>query len=197
MGRQNDLIKLPPSRLTPLASVYEVDVAKQQYFPSPSVQYGTGRNGRRTLNAGITQPIWSFGRLEAGLDRAKASEDAAEITIADTQQQLAMAVVDEWSIWEGATSQSEVLSQTLERYAELEVMILRRVQAGRSSQADVDFIRSRISQAEGEATQAHSTALAALQTLRELTGLDVRDDAVARSITRGYAPAWNLVSLQN
>jgi outer membrane protein, adhesin transport system len=82
--------------------------ARWQYFPTPSISVQGAKSSSidpsyagdsRVTVLALTQPLWTGGRIEAGVDKAQASALGAAASLAETQQQLAIRVVQAYGDW--------------------------------------------------------------------------------------------------
>ena len=76
--------------------------ARWQFFPTPSATMETARTrdtdrlyqgDSRVATLRLQQPVWTGGRLTAGVQKAQASLAASETSLEETRQQLALRVV--------------------------------------------------------------------------------------------------------
>jgi outer membrane protein, adhesin transport system len=82
--------------------------ARWQYFPTPSLSVQSAKaSSTDTTYAGdarvtvlaLNQPLWSGGRIEAGIDKAQAYALGAQASLTEAQQQLAIRVVQTYGDW--------------------------------------------------------------------------------------------------
>ena len=88
------------------ASQAEIRGANWQFFPTPSVsveqvnasQNDSSYNSKdgRVLTLRLQQPLWTGGRLTAGVGRAEAGMAAAQAQMEETRQQLALRTIQAW-----------------------------------------------------------------------------------------------------
>lgn len=149
----------------------DITVAKQAYYPTPNVSVNIGEHGRQVLSAGLTQPLYTFGKLSTGVNQAQVRESIATLAIDETRQSVALSLVNLWRNYLAAALQITVFQNTLDRYEEYHAMILRRFEGGRSSQADITFVESRISQTESDLKATEARRNTTLSQLSQVTGL--------------------------
>ena len=158
------------------AAGFDVAAARWQFFPSPAVQVETSGQDRQLI-ASVSQPIYSFGRLEADLKAAKSRASLANVRVEEAQYVLSFRVLDLFGQLLSATRSLEVFRQDLSRLGALEEMIGRRVTAGVSAPVDLNLVLTRIRQSENNIVSLTARQNAALAGLSELLGapLTVQD----------------------
>jgi outer membrane protein, adhesin transport system len=155
-----------------------VDAAKWQFWPTPrlSIEHanstsGTGEGAGRTLGVlRIEQPLWTGGRLSAGVERA---ESAVLVTQAETQearQALALRLIQSWSDLMGAQRKLHAQHVSLARHENLLQMVERRIANGVSAESDASLARSRIEVVQSDILLLEAQRDAALDRLRLLSG---------------------------
>lgn len=145
--------------------------AEWQRFPSLSVEASTQNNGVSLVR--IDQPLWTGGRITAGIDAAGSRLDAAGAALDEASQELMLKVI---------AATTEALRQRVRQqhslagvkeHEKLLAMIQRRVKQEVSPVADERLAASRLLAAANElsvTTQALNNALAQLS---QLTGQPV------------------------
>ncbi len=145
------------------AAQHDVDAARWQFFPTASVGVETvdaqrgdpsyaGDNRVSTLR--LQQPLWTHGRLTAGLSRAEAGADAAVSTLADVRQQLALQVVQLYGDWYAAHLKAVALDKSLQEHARLKDQVGRRIAQGLASEVDLALASGRLDSVNAELTAA-------------------------------------------
>ncbi|BAO30160.1 TolC family protein [Sulfuritalea hydrogenivorans] len=155
------------------ATQAEVDAARAQYFPTPSVQLLQDK-GESTTVLTLQQPLWAGGRLDAGLDAAQSRENATRVSVNDTQYTLALRVTAAWAAWVQARGRGEALDKgvaLLNVYAE---SVSRRIQGGASGQVDRELVAARLAQTQGDLAAARSAERSALARLAQMIGQPLR-----------------------
>ena len=121
----------------------ELDIALQQYYPTLSLSLENaamtsngdnnydGSNNVATIR--IQQPLWTFGRLDAGYEKNKANVDSQLISIEETRLQLAQLMVQAWGEWFAAELRKEALNKSIETHKRLKESVNRRASQGASS----------------------------------------------------------------
>jgi len=161
------------------AAEASADAALQQFFPRPYTQLQQlgGRDGygedRRKAVVGISQPLWTGGKLTAELDVARSNALSAEYSVTETRLSLANRVVDAHqglAQFQGRLQAQEKYVQLLEQY---DGTIKRRVQSGVSARSDQEQLDSRLSQARSDMAYYSASLHTILVRLNQLVGRTV------------------------
>lgn len=155
------------------AAESEVSIARSQFFPTPNISYGNGLKGSDDFSVSFTQPLWTGGKLTSGLKYAKARVKSAEDSVEEVKYKLALNIVDLWRTYQSKVAEEKVILQTLSRYQRYQSIISNRIKGGRSSNADLIFIRSRVMQAEVDLTTVSADKVTALNNLSRIVGFDL------------------------
>ena len=156
-----------------------VQSARWQYYPTPSIAVEQAETGsadpnyqgqNQVITARLQQPLWTGGRLSAGVDKALASEVLAQADLDATRQQLSLRVIQALGEALVANAKLAAHEQNRETHARLLEQVLRRAAEGVSAQSDVDLARSRIASTEVDAIGAQNQRDTALDKLRTLVG---------------------------
>lgn len=175
-----------------------VSNARWQYFPTPSVSFQSAKSdgtdpsygGDRSVTLlALTQPLWTGGRLEAGINKSQAYVDVAAASLADTQLQLAIRVVQTYGDWLSAYRKAAAFQVGLHHHIRLKEQVERRIQEGQAAASDLDFALSRLASLEADMAQAHSQEQVSVSRLSQLLGRPVLSTALASS----PAQAWPTV----
>ncbi len=161
------------------AAQTEVEAARWQYFPTPSMQVRSLDSGGSSTVLALQQPLWAGGRLDAGLDAAGARARAADVSITEAQYNLALRVTSAWQAWFAARGRSEAAAKSvrlLEGYAE---SVRRRIAGGVSAEVDHELVLSRLAQAKSTLATARSAERSALAQLAQLAGRPLAAEALA------------------
>jgi adhesin transport system outer membrane protein len=151
------------------AAGYDVAAARWQFFPAPAVQAETSGTDRQLI-ASVSQPIYSFGRLESDLKAAKLRASLAHIRVEEAQYVLSFRVLDLFGQLLSTSRSLDVFREDVTRLSALEAMISRRVTAGVSAPVDLNLVLTRIRQSENSIVSLTARQNAALSGLSELLG---------------------------
>ncbi len=167
----------------------EVQGARWQFWPTPSIS-AERVNTRDPAYAGgddhaiivrLQQPLWTGGRLAAGLARSEARALEAHADFKEVQQKLALQVIQAWSEAVVANEKLEAYEGSLSTHGRLLALVQRRVAEGVSSIADVDLAHSRRDGILAEAATVRSQLETALGKLNLLTFSTVSRERLAKT----------------
>jgi adhesin transport system outer membrane protein len=151
------------------AAGFDVAAARWQFFPAPAVQVESSGKDRQVI-ASVSQPIYSFGRLESDLKAAKSRASLANVRVEEAQYVLSFRVLDLFGQLLSTSRSLDVFRQDLARLGALEEMIGRRVTAGVSAPVDLNLVLTRLRQSENSIVSLTARQNAALAGLSELLG---------------------------
>ena len=160
----------------------EMDYARQQFYPTPSVSIEQVSAGQRDpsylQNATVKvfrlqQPLWTNGRLTAGVAKAQASAEMAEQSYDDVRQQLALRVLQAWADGYGADLKQRALQTSLATHGRLQALVSRRIAEGASAQTEKVLTDGRLAQTRAQLQAAAVQAQTARMRLEQLTGAPV------------------------
>ena len=187
------------------ASQAELKGANWQFFPTPSVsveqvnasQKDTTYNKQdgRVLTFRLQQPLWTAGRLTAGVGRAEAAAAAAQAQFEETRQQLALRTIQAWGEWKAGQQKLMALQGSVQTHQRLLDLIRRRIEGGVSALADDVLAQGRLEQTQADATAAQSQLAAALAKLESLTGQRIADEQVTGYSVLAVEPVGQLAPL--
>ena len=158
----------------------ERDIALYQYYPTVSVSLENaaitsqrdtnfdGDNNVATLR--VQQPLWTFGRLDAGYEKSEANVESQIRSIDETQLQLAQTVVQVWGEWFAAELRKEALQKSIDTHGKLRESVSRRAAQGASSPSEVRLTEARLAQIDAQYLNAQLQLDAARVKLEQLVG---------------------------
>jgi len=176
--------------------------AKKQYWPTPSVTleqvnpssadpaYG-GRGNSHIYR--LQQPLWTWGRISAGVDKAQLQGDTAEAHVLEVRQQVAFDTVQAWIEWTGAGEKAAVVERSLTKYIGLRDLVERRIESGASAPAERSTTLARLGQAQVQLTAFRTAQAMAQAKLQQLSGLA----AQASPVLSSPDPSMVMPSLQD
>jgi len=170
-----------------------VDAAKWQFFPTPSVSterasassndttYGHGDPQVTTLR--IQQPLWTGGRLTAGLEKARAGVATTEAAIESARQDLALRVLQSYADWRGATLRAQAFQKSLDEHTRLREQIVRRMAQGISAASDLQLVQGRQEQISADLAVAQAQQATTVTRLSQLSGKPVTTESLQASVS--------------
>jgi adhesin transport system outer membrane protein len=161
------------------AAQSEIEAARWQYFPTPSMQVRGLDNGGSATVLALQQPLWAGGRLDAGLDAADSRARSAGVSITEAQYNLALRATSAWQSWLQARGRGEATAKSvkmLEGYAD---SVRRRISGGVSAEVDHELVVSRLAQARSSLSTTRATERSALAQLSQMVGRPLLSDELA------------------
>jgi adhesin transport system outer membrane protein len=161
------------------ASRAEVKGANWQFYPTPSVsveqvsasnQDTSYNKDSRVITFRLQQPLWTAGRLTAGVGRAEAASAVAVAQMEETRLQLALRTIQAWGEWRAGHQKLIAQRESLQTHQRLVALIQRRVEGGVSAVADEVMAQGRLEQTQSELALAQAQQVSALARLEQLTG---------------------------
>ena len=152
-----------------------VKTAKWQYFPTPGVSYEKAfvDNDGYTTVLSLDQPLWSGGRLSAGLDSAHANVSVLTASLAESRRELAFRVVGVYGQWLSASLQRQALEASESLHQELLERVQRRFDGGVSTGSDLELAIGRLQSVKALAAATAASEISAVTTLAVLTGQEL------------------------
>ena len=160
----------------------ELDYARQQFFPTPSLsieQVSAGQRDPSYLQDAnvkifrLQQPVWTHGRLDAGVEKAQASADMAAQSYEDARQQLALRVLQAWADGFSADLKQSALQTSVATHERLQAQVSRRIADGASAQTEKVLTDGRLAQTRAQLQAVAVQAQTARLRLEQLTGAPV------------------------
>ena len=160
----------------------ELDYARQQFYPTPSVsieQVSAAQQDPSYLqNATVKifrlqQPLWTHGRLTAGVEKAQASADATANNLDDVRQQLALRVLQAWADGYAAELKQTALQTSVFTHQRLQAQVGRRVDDGASAPTEKVLTDGRLAQTRAQLQAVVVQAETARMRLEQLTGAPI------------------------
>lgn len=126
-----------------------VDVARRQFYPTPTISMEAG-DSRPTATLRVSQPVWTGGQLSGQLRIAELRRERAARVADEVQIRLALRVLELCQNYVHNSSRVKTMRWTVDTLGELTAMISRRVQAEVSSLADRRVAEARLAQAQAD-----------------------------------------------
>lgn len=171
------------------AAQSNVDVAKWQYYPTPSVSVEQASASAKDLSyqgddkvsiVRLQQPLWTAGRLSGGLDKAEAEYQSSLSTIEETKQTLALQATQAYGEWLSSKLRLAASEKSVATHRKLKDQIARRLEQGLSPDSDLLLAASRLAQAEADQAAAITQQASAMAKLEQLLGRVVTSNELSQ-----------------
>ncbi|MDH4215527.1 MAG: TolC family protein [Gallionella sp.] len=168
-----------------------VDSATWQYYPTPSIVVenataSTSDNayqGNSTVSTlRLQQPLWTGGRLTAGVKKAEANVLVSQAALEEVRQQLALRVVQIYGDWLSAHLKTLAFEHGLASHDRLRDQVKRRIGQGASSDSDLILAVTRLQSVAADLSVARAQRDTALTRLEQLQGRRIDGDALSAAI---------------
>lgn len=175
-----------------------VDGARWQFYPTPSVSVETAntssadrlyKDGALVSTLRLQQPLWTGGRLTAGVDKAAAGLAVSQATLGEVRLQLGLRVVQSYGEWLSAHLKMLANEKSLATHVRLRDQVERRLSEGASAQNDLDLALARLEGVLADVIAARAQEEIALARLGQLLGSTVDGVALAAMLVRPRALA--------
>ena len=113
----------------------ELNSAKWQYFPTPSVDFSNSTKNDQVV-AKLEQPIWTGGKLDSQYDMALSNKTESGHTLEENKYKLVERILNLIQAYSQGKSAEISLKEGYDRFSGFQDMIDRRVESGISSQSD-------------------------------------------------------------
>lgn len=151
------------------ASASDVKAAKWLRFPSLSANLAyLDSSTSPEPELSVEAPIWAGGRIDAGIRRAQATEDATSANYTAILEQLALTTSNTYFDIVRLTQNEQLLAESVKVHNQLVETMERRVKQEVSPLADLELARSRAAQIEQQYSLTKSQRATSLRVLAEL-----------------------------
>lgn len=134
----------------------QVDGAKWNYFPTPSVDYSQASGRRNGVTARLDQPLWTGGKLDSTMDITLSQKNASEFALDESGYTLMSNLLNLLQSYSQLEGSVEALVEGKKQLEVFEQMLNRRIDAGVSSFSDHELIKSRLSQINSDLSVART-----------------------------------------
>ncbi|MCF7965426.1 MAG: TolC family protein [Methylobacter tundripaludum] len=183
-----------------------VDSATWQFFPTPSIAVENthtsasdpayqGDDISTTLR--LQQPIWTGGRLTAGLKKAEAGVISSQASLDEVRQQLALRIVQTYGDWLAAYLRIKAYDRSMATHVRLRELVKRRVEQGISAENDLILVVSRLESIAADLLVAHAQKDTALARLGQLLGRQIDASALNTAVAAPRPVNADLQTLLN
>lgn len=159
-----------------------LDSARWQFYPTPSIaveQAHTAstdpsfRGDNRVATLRLQQPLYTGGRLSAGMDKAKASLEIGQSSLEEVEQQLGLRVVQAYGEWMSAHLKTQAQEKSVSTHIRLSEQVKRRIGVGTSAGSDLVLAMARLESVHAESLANRTQGEMALARLNQLLGSPV------------------------
>ena len=168
-----------------------VDSARWQFYPTPSVSVETAnasaadrlyQGDNRVSTLRLQQPLWTGGRLTAGMDKAAAGLVVSQALLEEVRLQLGLRVVQTYGDWLSAHLKTLANEKSLATHVRLREQVKRRLTEGASAESDLTLAVTRLESISADVTAARAQAEVALARLGQLLGSPVDSALLAQAV---------------
>ncbi|WP_343343886.1 TolC family protein [Sphingomicrobium sp. XHP0239] len=152
------------------AADLEVDAAKWLYGPSVTVGALTRGVGGVSPELTVTQPIYSFGRIEGTIERAKAVRNFEATTLGELAENVLLRLAENYYEIVRTSQVMDALEVSIAEHQRLVESIGRRVDRAVSPRSDLELADARLAQVRQQYALVTAQRYAAQERYRELTG---------------------------
>ncbi len=165
-----------------------IDSANWQFYPTPSIAIDNAQTssadraypGSATVSTlSMQQPLWTGGRLTAGLKKAETNLTLRQAASEEIRQQLAFRIIQIYGDWLAAYLKIQAYEQSMNTHVRLRELVERRVQQGASADSDVTLAVVRIESLAADLAFMRSQKDTALARLGQILGYRIDDVALS------------------
>lgn len=173
------------------SALAEVGGARWQFYPTASVSMEAAsasqtdrlyQGDNRVSTLRLQQPLWTGGRLTAGMEKAEASLLVSEHTLEEVRQQLAVRVVQAYGDWLAAHLKVQANEKSLVSHQRLRQQVIRRISEGASAESDLTLAMARLEAISADVSATRALRDIALARLRLLLGRPVDIPALGAAV---------------
>jgi adhesin transport system outer membrane protein len=166
-----------------------IEGAQWQFYPTPSASVESVnssttdpsyRGDSQVTILRLQQPLWTGGRLTAGLEKAQANLSLAQANADEARQQIGLRVIQAYAEWLASDLKIQAWERSLASHQKLLQQAQNRIREGLSPASDLTLVQGRTGTTEAELSLAKVQQTQALSRLTELAGHGVRHDELRR-----------------
>jgi len=178
-----------------------VDSAKWQFYPTPSVSVEMANTsssdllyqGDKRVSIGrIQQPLWTGGRLTAGVNKAEAGLAVSQASLEEARLQLGLRVVQAYGDWLSAHLKTLANEKSLATHIRLHDQVKRRVNEGTSANSDLTLAIARLEAISAELTAVRAQGEVAIARLGQFLGNPVDAALLMKEVASPYSLTGNM-----
>lgn len=148
----------------------EFETAKWGRFPTLTAEATRSEFGNSQTVARVQQPLWTGGRLTGQIRNTEAGVQAADASIAETEQSVMLETVTAYFEMLRAAARLKAAEENVAEHERLFRLISRRARNEVSPESDVTLATARLQTAISERIQFENLFLLSRATLEQLTG---------------------------
>jgi len=178
-----------------------VDSSKWQFYPTPSVSVEMANTsssdllyqGDKRVSIGrIQQPLWTGGRLSAGVNKAEAGLAVSQASLEEARLQLGLRVVQAYGDWLSAHLKTLANEKSLATHIRLHDQVKRRVNEGTSANSDLTLAIARLEAISAELTAVRAQGEVAIARLGQFLGNPVDAASLMKEVASPYSLTGNM-----
>jgi adhesin transport system outer membrane protein len=178
-----------------------LDSAKWQFYPTPSVSVEMANTsssdllyqGDKRVSIGrIQQPLWTGGRLSAGVNKAEAGLAVSQASLEEARLQLGLRVVQAYGDWLSAHLKTLANEKSLATHIRLHDQVKRRVNEGTSANSDLTLAIARLEAISAELTAVRAQGEVAIARLGQFLGNPVDAASLMKEVASPYSLTGNM-----
>lgn len=146
-----------------------------QRFPTPSIESNARNAGGNSSIFAVEQPLWTGGRISAGIRAAGFREAAAQAAVVEAKQTTALRVILAYTEVLRQKQRQDFAKAAVDEHDKLLALITRRVQQEISPPADRDFAQARLAQTATDLSFANQSLQIAQGQLGYLVGRQIQN----------------------
>jgi adhesin transport system outer membrane protein len=163
-------------RSAQVAARAEKEGAEWARYPSPSIEASSQAGNDNTVGLlRLDQPLWTGGRITAGIEAAGSRLDAAGGALDEARRDMSLRVINSYAEALRQKDRVRFAEEGVREHEKLLEMIRRRVKQNVSSQTDQRLAESRLFQVKNESLIAGQSLKNILANLEQLSGKAVLD----------------------
>ncbi len=178
-----------------------LDSAKWQFYPTPSVSVEMANTsssdllyqGDKRVSIGrVQQPLWTGGRLSAGVNKAEAGLAVSQASLEEARLQLGLRVVQAYGDWLSAHLKTLANEKSLATHIRLHDQVKRRVNEGTSANSDLTLAIARLEAISAELTAVRAQGEVAIARLGQFLGNPVDAASLMKEVASPYSLTGNM-----
>ncbi len=178
-----------------------LDSAKWQFYPTPSVSVDMANTsssdllyqGDKRVSIGrVQQPLWTGGRLSAGVNKAEAGLAVSQASLEEARLQLGLRVVQAYGDWLSAHLKTLANEKSLATHIRLHDQVKRRVNEGTSANSDLTLAIARLEAISAELTAVRAQGEVAIARLGQFLGNPVDAASLMKEVASPYSLTGNM-----